>query len=69
MCSYFNPDCYWCKEYDARVYICANNARWIGDTNCEREEDDEKGCEGCPSLIKDSVTAYHCTRDRCVNFE
>lgn len=68
MCSYFNPDCYWCKEYEYSVSICANNARFIGDTKCEREEDDEKGCEGCPSLKKESVNAYHCTLDRCINW-
>lgn len=65
MCSYFNPDCHNCEEYDAAVYICANNARWLGDKECERDEDDERGCEDCPNLITDHVTAYRCKLGRC----
>lgn len=68
MCSYFNPDCHNCEEYDSPVYICANSCRWLGDKKCEREEDDERGCEDCPSLIKDYVTAYRCKIGRCNNY-
>lgn len=23
MCTYFNPDCSWCEEYEAKTAICA----------------------------------------------
>lgn len=65
MCSYFNPDCPWCEEYEAKSAICAN----IGP--CQRVEFDfdTYGCKGCDSLILDSVTAYRCSRTRCVYIE
>lgn len=69
MCSYFNPDCYWCKEYEQPIYECANMSRYFGDIVCCRDEDDERGCKDCPSLITDHVTAYHCTRRKCVWIE
>ncbi len=65
MCSYFNPDCPWCEEYEAKTAICAK----LGHCTRDEYDHDTQGCKGCDSLILDSVTAYRCSRTRCLYIE
>lgn len=60
MCSYFNPDCGWCEEYEQRFEFCA---RMEFGEKCVRYDDDARSCEGCEHLIEDGATAYRCSRD------
>lgn len=68
MWSYFNPDCPYCEETEARFKACAYNT-YLGSSRCPEECINADSCEDCPNLIEDSATAYRCSRNRCVYVE
>lgn len=69
MCSYFNPDCSYCKEYDCYFYVCAYNT-YLGSPKCPQSCIDADSCKDCENLVQDCATQYHCTRvGGCIHLE